>query len=1486
MQEDKLEFQILDWNSYHESDDENEEKYVIQLFGRTENDKDICLKISNFTPYFYVKLPDFFNTFYIEKLVEILKSKAKYLSGVKQDIDYDLSKGLIQHKVVQRYDFYYFNNRTPYKFLMFIFKSHTSYKTFSSLLNKKIKIGQREYKFKKYESNIEPYLRFMHINNLSSAGWVQIEKQKLIPIPEYSFCDLSYEVHWKDVKPSTEINKMAPFKIMGYDIECVSCDHNFPQAERETDEIIQIGITLYRYGETSPYEEHILTLKQCARIKNTFLYCYKKEADLLKGFAKIIQKLRPDIMAGYNNFGFDDYYIYSRIKRIDEAKARKKNVTLKFLNHRLMDYFLDNMSKVNYGYLEKNENVKKSLTSYRTVPLSSSAMGDNELKFFHVPGIVPIDMMKYIQRNYQLSSYKLDNVSAYFINEIIERIEVKKRGGDDNIVDIVSRQSDNLNVGSYIQIIVNDNYTQTSIREGSKFQVLQIEDVDGKKVIRIKLKDLDLTNLEEAMNNKFFKVIWTFSKDDMHHTLINKYYSENNVKKIRLVAKYCLKDCQLVAILLAKLEIVVSVMSMARVCHVPFYYLFLRGQGIKIFSLVAKKARLEGYLIPALKKEEGDDSYEGAIVISPVPGIYRDPINVMDYNSLYPNSIRQKCLSHECYVRDDKYLNLQDYLYHTVMIRDKTGASDDETHTYAQKIMTDAEVEIEMKDIFADIRRETSENIKKIEEETVLTEKYIKILEKIDPENSLQCGEKMVEKYRKMLVENEKKIEASKIRETKEKNYNIIDGKIVKYGILPAILTELLNKRKETNAQLAQEKNPSVRSVLNSLQLAYKITANSLYGQTGSSFSPIRMIQIASCTTAIGRERLEDAKRIVETEFKGSKIIYGDSVTALTPVIVKDRVNYQIDIIPICLLGNTWLPYEKFKEGDKTSHAREQSLPDCQIWTSEGWSNIQRVIRHVVHKKIYRVYTTTSYIEVTEDHSLLTDKMSEIKPSECPIGLKFLQGFPSVSLKKGKLDIYYLYGIFLQAGSLIPCWKICLPVQHIVEKCCEILEKIEKVETKVILQNDIYQIIVKDIIFREKYRELFYRSGNKFIPDFILNGNIGSQKNFIDGYCIFSEQIEGQRVLELQKFYYLLKNIGYDVKINYDGRENIVLIPQKGKIENRLLRIELLREAQEEVVYDVETTVGNFHAGLGDLIIKNTDSIFVKFHIPDVSDPEEKLKKSIALCKKAVTLINLNAPRPQCIVYEKTFYPFILEAKKRYIGYLYKEDPDKYSVAVMGMVLKRRDNAPIVKTILGGLIDIILRNGSISDTVQYLSKVINDLMQGKFHIDKFVITKSLRAQYKNPWTIAHKVLADRMALRDPGNKPQVNDRIPFVYIYDKNLYFKKDVLQGDLIETPDYVIKNHIEIDYLYYLEHQIRNPVTTVLKLMINEKEIDKIFEKFKIREDNRRNGKQSLVKWITVKEPEKMQYEEPNFIEKPDRKRRNAPLTNFMDLYSKEEC
>ena len=65
-------------------------------------------------------------------------------------------------------------------------------------------------------------------------------------------------------------------------------------------------------------------------------------------------------------------------------------------------------------------------------------------------------------------------------------------------------------------------------------------------------------------------------------------------------------------------------------------------------------------------------------------------------------------------------------------------------------------------------------------------------------------------------------------------------------------------------------------------------------------------------------------------------------------------------------------------------------------------------------------------------------------------------------------------------------------------------------------------------------------------------------------------------------------------------------------------------------------------------------------------------------------------------------------------------------------------------------------------SILFLKESLNQLLDGYFPIDMLEITKTLKGYYKEPDRIAHKVLADRMGSRDPGNKPQSNDRIPFV----------------------------------------------------------------------------------------------------------------------------
>ena len=121
--------------------------------------------------------------------------------------------------------------------------------------------------------------------------------------------------------------------------------------------------------------------------------------------------------------------------------------------------------------------------------------------------------------------------------------------------------------------------------------------------------------------------------------------------------------------------------------------------------------------------------------------------------------------------------------------------------------------------------------------------------------------------------------------------------------------------------------------------------------------------------------------------------------------------------------------------------------------------------------------------------------------------------------------------------------------------------------------------------------------------------------------------------------------------------------------------------------------------------------------------------------------------------YEKTLMPFILLSKKRYVGMLYEEDPNKGYMKFMGLSLKRRDSCDYLKDVYGGIQNILMKDNDIQKSITYLNQSLMNLIDGKVSMDKLTITKALRGYYKNPNQIGHAVLAERIGKRDPGNKP-------------------------------------------------------------------------------------------------------------------------------------
>lgn len=1416
-----LVFQLLSWNALDleygddSADDEDgtnydETKYLVKVYGCTEEGNSVSLNILNFTPFFYIKVDHNFNARFTQELHTYIVSK----------LPWNLKKSLVNVKILKRKDFWGFTNLKQFSYARITFKNLKGFKSGIRIFNSDVKIPgvhTRPVRYKLYESNIDPFLRLMHIRELDPSGWCKIPGGKYSANSGVyaSNCQIDVECDWKNISPY-ECEKIAPFVIASFDIECTSSHGDFPVAKKdykkvanelvnwfyenkeitldalkttvqselsaiftptggnflskvytkqtplistidtiitrhlddivniltgnvvykgekkitreyivncltkkfgtfeatigvdrqevetwkgifpplEGDNIIQIGTTVHLYGEKQCSFKNIITLGSCDPIDGVEVIPCETEEELLLKWRDLIIRLDPDVMMGYNIFGFDMSYMADR--------AKERGVLGPFL---------------------KCGRIKGQECKYEKKMLSSSALGDNILRYIDIDGRVLIDIMKVIQRDHKLDSFKLDNVAHHFM----------------------------------------------------------------------------------GMN-----------KNDVHPNDIFRLQKGTSADR-KVIAEYCVQDCALCNHLTMKLEILANNIGMSNVCSVPLSFIFMRGQGIKIFSLVAKECRNEDFLIPTMSRPWGeklesadDDGYEGAIVLEPKTGIYIDePICVVDYASLYPSSMISENLSHDCIVMDPKYDNLPDIQY---------------------------------LDISYDIYEGTGDKKQKV-------------------------GEKVCR-----FVQNEK-------------------------GIIPRILQKLLRKRKETRKKaewktvicsngrshkgIVDDSNPNTvkvlggdgsitevavedivsidetyddfqKAVLDGLQLAYKVTANSLYGQIGARTSQIYMKEIAACTTATGRKMIMLAKDYIEKNNE-AEIVYGDSVVSYTPcvILVDKQIRIEtIENIPRKYGGDKWITCsDEEKQGCE--------INGVKVWSDNGWTDIKRVIRHELseNKKIVRVNTHCGVVDVTDDHSLLDKNGVCVTPKNTKIGDELMHRnveFRNNVIAHHSIDEARIMGMFMGDGSCgyykkcnKTSWAInnsLLPILTMYKQLCEkVYPQFEWKILDTLESSGVYKLVpcsgksrygvLKEFIIN--YRNLTYDGKNKIVPSTILMSDLKVRSAFWEGLCDADgdkdinkyTRIDQKSQISAASIALLAQSLGYCVSLNTRiDKPNIYRITcTKGGFRRNSSAIKKMYNIDYKgYVYDLTTQNHHFQAGVGSMIVHNTDSLFIKFYTKDELGNKLKGKDAIPKVrelgiKNSKEIKKILKP-PHDLEWEKIFYPFVLLSKKRYVANKYEWDDHKCKQNSMGIVLKRRDNANIVKKIYGGIIDIILNEQDVQKSIDFLSSSLNDLIAGKYPLEDLVITKSLRSDYKDPEKIAHKMLADRIKERDPGNAPNVNDRIPFVYVKTKEKPKGEKTLQGERIETPDYIRNKNLQPDYEFYITNQIMNPVLQVYALVLDQ--------------------------------------------------------------------
>ena len=930
-------------------------KFVVDVFGRTDEGKVACLRINGFKPYFYVRgtKPD---------LVGVTSTKVQ---------KYDVFAGFADLKTTE----------------VWKVVCDTKAKMMDAV---KISKGQL------YESNLPGFMRFFHDRHINPASAIQFTEHRFtIPVdretdePLYNI-DVFYQC---DVEEVSACDASIPLKVASYDLEMYSKSGLFPQAKKG-DPIVQIGIS-YRWSDKlmDPLRRVVFVVGSVdpSEDDTVFVAC-KDEEDMLFKFAHEIRKENPDVMCGYNTFGFDDAYIEDRcselciLDAIDLSRCQSKT--------------------------KKGDSWGVKFSETKKFELAS---GKYDLRFLTLRGRLGLDLLLNMRREHSLDSFKLDSVASVFLRD-------KVLDYADHTVKTKSTRG--LRVGNYVRFDLVGN-TSDPYREGEKYRVTSMTaksfTIDCPTDLMSELTDAEKKSLE-----------WTFTKDDVEPHELFRLHAEGGSAGRARIAKYCIQDCDLVLTLMSKLDTLVNARGMADVCKVPMEYVLRRGQGIKIFSAVVYYASQRDQILQTQHAIGDGDGYEGAIVLPPKIGMYLDqPISVLDFNSLYPTNMISYNLSPDTLVCEREF--------------DNEGTK---------------------------IRHEGV----KMEQIELLKEKYV--LEEVEYDTKDDKGVITGKTICTFVQPNENPMTV---------------------GVLPKTLDILLKKRKEFKEKMEDTQyDEAQRSVFNGLQLAYKVVANSVYGQTGSRVSPIRKLCVAACTTAAGRKALGLAKRIVETEF-GAEVIYGD-----------------------------------------------------------------------------------------------------------------------------------------------------------------------------------------------------------------------------------------------------------------------------------------------------------------------TDSIFIRF-------PTKDLAESIRLGIAAGKRITSQCRKPYKIAYEKTFFPFILFCRKRYVGLMYEEDATiKPKRKSMGIVLKRRDNAPIVKDVYGGALDLLLTDKDVRKAQRFVTEKLVDVLENRVALEKFIVSKSLRDDYKNPEQIAHRVLADRMESRDAGTAPKVGDRLQFVFVAEN----KHKGKQGDRIEEVGYVREHGLTPDASFYITNQIQNPVAQLFALCITQLE------------------------------------------------------------------
>ena len=568
-------------------------------------------------------------------------------------------------------------------------------------------------------------------------------------------------------------------------------------------------------------------------------------------------------------------------------------------------------------------------------------------------------------------------------------------------------------------------------------------------------------------------------------------------------------------------------------------------------------------------------------------------------------------------------------------------------------------------------------------------------------------------------------------------------------------------------------------------------------------------------------------------------------------------------------------------DGDKQFARPSGAHQLVEVWSDHGWTLLKRIIQHRTTKPIVRVTTNTGSVDVTTDHSLLQPNGGTVAPSELVLGDALMHhALPVCAPSRSdddqglSLDMAQLFGVIVKYGTWTRSSQLVLSGLPVLDVAVEVYR---------LLCSDVLD--VRPVSLRTKRAAhatstLVVEGDCSLLAETTQHGRMVPQALFLssEGVCrAFWRGFTGGRTFHSTQrhivrgkmlaagLYWCARQLNFDVSITDQGDTYELAIGVRDALVPRPIHtvksMEVVFSRHRSaglLVYDLETEDHHFAAGVGEMVVHNTDSVFLYFKDKVSHDDTETITGLTRLIEPMLERVNTLFPKQVKLDFEKVFKDLILLSKKRYIGDTVSPAGVPLDHLVRGCALVRRDFGPLVQTIYRTISDTMLRDSckqtplTMKAWEQELNLVISTYIRSMFErrrldIVDYVLSCGIarpRAGYKQVGAHPepkHILLWDRVEARQDQllNNVRVKSgtnvftpgmRIEFVAIdtpvLPNSMLFEidwnqhqmfiqtKQKLQVHYLEELDYYMqfKHVVKLNLLWYLESQMANPLSELM--------------------------------------------------------------------------